>query len=306
MVYQLVLRTGRKLELGEYGDPSGHPALFFHGLIGSHNQAAYISEEARRQGLRIIAPNRPGVGRSEFTERRTPLDVLPDAEDVVRSLGLERFSVIGISGGAAYALAVLHKLGPRVATTTVISGMGPMLLRGGLRGMDPRRRLFVEIGSRIPHLAVRFFQKASERFRDHPEAFLDRLVSTWSVADQTLFQRSDVYKLFLRDLHEVFTHGTGAADLAQQLTVYRNYGSFLKDLPAAGRITLWHGLADTIVPPAMTWQMAHALPNCEAHFVPGGHFVAVEIAERIISRLRHDLDHIERSKSASLPALDGS
>ena len=65
----IATRTGRKLEVKEYGDPAGHPALFFHGLIGSHYQASYIADQAMQQELRIIAPNRPGVGRSEFVER---------------------------------------------------------------------------------------------------------------------------------------------------------------------------------------------------------------------------------------------
>jgi pimeloyl-ACP methyl ester carboxylesterase len=67
----LVVRSGRRLEVREYGDPGGHPAFFFHGLIGSHHQASYIDVQAKERGLRVIAPNRPGVGRSEFTRRRT-------------------------------------------------------------------------------------------------------------------------------------------------------------------------------------------------------------------------------------------
>jgi hypothetical protein len=33
----LRMRDGRKLEVIEYGDRTGHPAFFFHGLIGSHH-----------------------------------------------------------------------------------------------------------------------------------------------------------------------------------------------------------------------------------------------------------------------------
>ena len=66
----ITTRTGRMLEVREYGDPAGHPALFFHGLIGSHHQASYIAEQAMQHELRIIAPNRPGVGKSEFVERK--------------------------------------------------------------------------------------------------------------------------------------------------------------------------------------------------------------------------------------------
>ena len=135
-----VMRSGRKLEVLGYGDDAGHPVFFFHGLIGSHHQASYISDQARQKGLRIIAPNRPGVGISEFTERKSPLDAVGDVEDLAEALELDEFSLIGLSGGAPYALATLHRLARRVRTVTVISGLGPMRLAGALRGMDRRRR----------------------------------------------------------------------------------------------------------------------------------------------------------------------
>jgi pimeloyl-ACP methyl ester carboxylesterase len=295
MTHDIRLRSGKILEVWEYGDPGGHPTLFFHGLIGSHHQASYISEQAKKAGLRIIAPNRPGVGKSDFVRRSTALEGVPDVEDLVAALTLPEFSVIGISGGTPYALATLHRLGRRVRTATVISGMGPMRMPGALRGMDPRRRLFFEVGSRSPRLARKAFGQAGERFQANPERFLDRLVATWSAPDRALFRRRLVFELFLQDLHEVFTHGVGAETLAQELTVYRNYGFPLRALPEDKRVTLWHGLSDTIVAPAMAWAMTKRLPNCEAHLVPGGHFVAVDVAGQIIARLKQHLEGRESS-----------
>jgi hypothetical protein len=40
----------------------------------------------------------------------------------------------------------------------------------------------------------------------------------------------------------------------------------------------------------MACKMALELPNCEAHLVAGGHFVAVEIAGQIIARMKQSLD----------------
>jgi pimeloyl-ACP methyl ester carboxylesterase len=294
-----VLRSGRKLEVTEYGDRSGHPAFFFHGLIGSHHQASYIALQAREERLRIIAPNRPGVGSSELGEHHSALDTAGDVEEIAEALGLEDFSVIGISGGTPYALAALLRHASRVRTVTVISGMGPMQLPGALPGMDLRRRAILEAGSRYPYLSRTFFQQASVRFRADPERFLDRLIATWSAPDRKLFERSAIYDLFLRDLHEVFTRGKGPESLAQELRIYRRYGFSLRDLPADKRIMFWHGLSDNIVPPAMTWKMAQTVSNCEAHFVPGGHFVAIEIAGQIISRLRQMLD--DPALAAPLP-----
>jgi pimeloyl-ACP methyl ester carboxylesterase len=295
----VVTRTGRTLEVQEYGDPAGHPAFFFHGLIGSHYQASYIAEQARQHGLRIIAPNRPGVGKSEFTERKSPLEAVPDVEDVAGALQLDQFSVIGISGGTPYALATLYRLESRVRSVTIISGMGPMRLTGALQGMDRSRRMALEIGSRYPKLARQECRKWAERFRSDPNRFLDRLVATWPAPDQELFRRKDVYDLFLCDLHQVFTDGQGPETFSQELTLYRNYGFSLGDLPSSPRVTLWHGLSDIIVPPAMAWKLAQTLSNREAHFVPGGHFVAIEISEQIMERLRH---HLDQPAAASTPS----
>jgi pimeloyl-ACP methyl ester carboxylesterase len=297
----LETRAGRKLEVREYGDDAGHPVFFFHGLIGSHHQASYIADQAKANGLRIIAPNRPGVGASEFTVRSSALDTVGDVEDIATALELGEFSVIGISGGTPYALAALFRLGPRIRTVTVISGMGRMQLSGALRGMDPRRRLILEAGSRYPQLARRGFQKSADRFRANPDRSLCRLIATWSEPDRIVFQRQEIYDLFMKDLHQVFTAGKGPDSLAQELAIYRNYGFSLGDLPVNKRVTLWHGLADNIVPPAMAWKMTEALPNAESHFVPGGHFVAVEIAGQIISRLKQLFDQPEGNPSPTEP-----
>jgi pimeloyl-ACP methyl ester carboxylesterase len=282
----IVVRSGRKLEVQEYGDPSGHPVFFFHGLIGSHYQASYVAEQAERDALRIIAPNRPGVGRSEFVSRKSGLDAVDDVEDLAAALELDDLSVIGISGGTPYALAACCRLGRRVRTVTIISGMGPMRLPGALDGMERRRRFFLWAGSRYPRLARRVFNAAAHRFRADPERFLQRLITTWSIPDQHLFRRGAVFELFLKDLHQVFTEGNGAEGLAQELTIYRNYGFSLGALPPRQRVTLWHGLSDNIVPPAMAWKMVRALPNAEATFVPGGHFMAIDSASQIIARLK--------------------
>jgi pimeloyl-ACP methyl ester carboxylesterase len=240
--------------------------------------------------LRLLAPNRPGVGRSEFIARTSPLDAVSDVEDLAAALQLGEFSVIGISGGTHYALAVLNRLGERVRTATVISGMGPAQLPGALRGMTCDRRLTLEIGSRFPRLAERMFRRWTARFREHPGRFLDRLITTWPLPDQVVFQRKEVYDSFLGDLHQVFTEGNAPEGLAQELWLFRNWRFALAALPPGRHVTLWQGLDDIVVPPAMTWTMAQHLPSCEAHFVPGGHFVAVAIAAQIIARLRQRLD----------------
>src|SRR5262249_14387942 len=149
----------------------------------------------------------------------------------------------------------LYRLEPRLQTVTLISGMGPIQLQGALRGMDFRRHLFLRAGSRSPRLARRALELAGEQFRADPHRLLDRLIATWALPDRVLFQRRNVYDLFLRDLHQVFTEGSGALGLAQELAIYRNFSYALAELSAKRRVTIWHGLDDIIVPPSMAWKL---------------------------------------------------
>jgi pimeloyl-ACP methyl ester carboxylesterase len=281
----LEMRTGRPLEVVEYGDPHGRPAFFFHGLIGSHYQASYVALQAAREGLRIIAPNRPGVGRSEFVRRSLAIETADDVEDVAQELGLDRFSVIGISGGTPYALAALSRMPDRIETVTIISGMGPTRLKGALAGMDQRRRMILAAGSRYPQVALRIFEGAGKQYRADPERFLRKLVATWSTADRKMFQRREVFDLFLKDLEQVFSNRKGEESLAQELLIYRNHGFTLSSLPRSRLVTLWQGLDDNIVPATMAWKLVNALPNAEVTIVPGGHFMAIDMAPRIVARL---------------------
>jgi pimeloyl-ACP methyl ester carboxylesterase len=290
MVNHVLVRGERKLEVWQYGDPSGDPVFFFHGLIGSHHQASYIAEEAKQHGLRIIAPNRPGVGKSEFTVRRRAEEWVSDVEDVAAALGLDEFSVIGISGGAPYALAVLHRLGTRVKTATLLSGMGPLRLPGALRGMRRSDRIGLEIGTRSPALAMREFRRWQASVQADPHRFLAAFIAQLIPADRRLFREGKLYDLFLQDLVQVFVEGQGPEGLAQELVVFRNFAIPFGELPRERRVALWHGLDDDLVPPAMAWALSQRIPNSEAHFVPGGHFVAVEIADQIIARLREVID----------------
>jgi pimeloyl-ACP methyl ester carboxylesterase len=135
-------------------------------------------------------------------------------------------------------------------------------------------------------LAQREFQRWCESFKTDPDRFLERFIAKLVPADQILFRGEALRALFLEDLREVFVEGNGPENLAQEVRGFRNFHLPLEALPADRRVALWHGLSDDLVPPAMSYQMARRLPNCEAHFVPGGHFVAVAIAESIVMRLR--------------------
>mmetsp|Transcript_27542 Transcript_27542/g.79253 ORF Transcript_27542/g.79253 Transcript_27542/m.79253 type:complete len:277 (-) Transcript_27542:926-1756(-) len=101
---------GQRVAFLECGDLSGWPVFFIHGWPASRLSSLSGAIAARSQGVRLIAPDRPGVGRSEFAPNRS-IDDFPDLIGALaRHLGVAEFAVLGISGGGPYVLSCLYHL----------------------------------------------------------------------------------------------------------------------------------------------------------------------------------------------------
>ena len=85
-----------------------------------------VHEPARRLGMRIIAPERPGFGLSTFQHNRTLADWASDMMEFANHLGLKHFGVAGISGGGPYAAACAALLPSRVTAAALINPVGPL------------------------------------------------------------------------------------------------------------------------------------------------------------------------------------
>ena len=98
----------------EYGDPDGAPVFVFHGTPACGAGFAWADAPARERSLRLIAPDRPGVGLSSRLDSYTVADYPPMVAALADALGIERFAVWGYSGGGPYAAACAALLADRV------------------------------------------------------------------------------------------------------------------------------------------------------------------------------------------------
>jgi hypothetical protein len=60
------LSDGRTLAYLDIGDPEGRPLFYFHGGPGSRLEGLLYDQFNRQLGIRMIAPDRPGYGLSDF------------------------------------------------------------------------------------------------------------------------------------------------------------------------------------------------------------------------------------------------
>jgi pimeloyl-ACP methyl ester carboxylesterase len=83
----------------------GTPVLWCHGGPGSRFEPGALAPGAADAGLRMIGIDRPGYGRSTAQPGRTIAGWVPDGLAVADAVGVERFALVGVSTGGAYALA---------------------------------------------------------------------------------------------------------------------------------------------------------------------------------------------------------
>src|SRR5688572_6695284 len=123
---QVSLPDGRKLGYGDYGDPQGEPVFFFHGWPSSRFHGKLLHEGARERGLRVIAPDRPGIGLSDPLPGRGFGTWPGDVAGLADALGFGTFRLFGISGGCPYTLATAAALPERVRAAAVLCGAPPL------------------------------------------------------------------------------------------------------------------------------------------------------------------------------------
>ena len=155
MTASVTLPDGRDLAYEEYGDPAGFPVLSFHGGLSSRLlDSAPAHQAARVAGVRLLSPDRPGIGLSTYQRGRRLVDWPADVAHLTDALGIERFAVMGWSAGGAYAVVCAAKLGRRVTAAALLSSAVPLDQYGTTRGLSFEDRVLLVLSRRMPWLAA--------------------------------------------------------------------------------------------------------------------------------------------------------
>jgi pimeloyl-ACP methyl ester carboxylesterase len=131
----LELADGRTLHAYDTGADAADErlAVFWH--HGSPNIGAPpepLFSAADRLGIRWVSYDRPGYGGSTLRPDRDVASAAGDASAVADELGIDRFALMGHSGGGSHALACAALLPRRVLGMVVVAGMAPF----GAEGLD--------------------------------------------------------------------------------------------------------------------------------------------------------------------------
>jgi len=130
----LTLGDGRTLQFYDVTpEATDHlPVIWHHGSPNVGEPPEPLYQTAAELGLRWIGYDRPGYGGSSAQPGRSVGQAAHDAQAVADALGIERYAVLGHSGGGAHALACAALTPERVIAAVSISGLAPY----GSRGLD--------------------------------------------------------------------------------------------------------------------------------------------------------------------------
>ncbi|HLN05189.1 MAG TPA: alpha/beta hydrolase [Acidimicrobiales bacterium] len=255
----LQVTDGRQLAYAEWGDLDGSPIFALHGTPGCRLDRPPGEDKLRAAGLHLITYDRPGYGASDRHNGRQVADCVGDVALIADAVGVERFAIIGTSGGGPHALAVCARLGDRVTNASCVVGIAPYDSEGldWLAGMDPenveefgwalsgKARLTVELDREAAALLARVAQD--------PASILEgfQLPTT----DIAVLADPRVQQIIRESAAEMFVNGvSGWVDDDLAFTTPWGFDPSEIDLP----VEICFGSSDVLVPPAHGhWLASH-------------------------------------------------
>ncbi len=117
--------SGRVVAADIDGDPDGTPVVLLHGTPDSRLARHPDPSIAAAAGVRLVAVDRPGFGRSSADEHATPIGFSGDVEAVLDHLGIATAHLLAWSAGTIWAVGVAAALEDRIASLTAVGGLVP-------------------------------------------------------------------------------------------------------------------------------------------------------------------------------------
>ncbi|HEX4218304.1 MAG TPA: alpha/beta hydrolase, partial [Acidimicrobiales bacterium] len=258
----LHLADGRRLGYLDLGDPHGMPLVSCHGGLSSRLDVLPAAEAAQAIGVRLIAPDRPGIGSSDRQPGRTLLDWPADVTQLTERLGIERFAVMGWSLGGPYAMACAWALGERVRALGVVAGAVPGTWPGMIDEVNRLDRVLLRLSADHPYLERSIFHL---------------LHATADRAPRVLAKQSGLSGPTAHDVTAAIAEGLTDADgVLDEYRVFDGPWGFEPEAISTPS-HFWQGTADNMVPEEWGRRLAGAVPGARLHLVEGGtHFLWYE------------------------------
>jgi pimeloyl-ACP methyl ester carboxylesterase len=261
------LPDGRGLAYEEYGDPAGFPVLSFHGGLSSRLDAAHAHDAAVAAHVRLVSPDRPGIGLSTYQKGRRLTDWPADVERLTEALGIGRFAVMGWSAGGAYAAVCAAKMRGRVTAAALLSSAVPLDRYGSTRGLSTEDRALLFLTRRTPWLASALLKLSIVNASN--ARLLRAVMRSFPPADRSVLAEWGPPDLALAFVREALRQGTAGCILDYRI-FGEPWGFSLEEIEIP--VQIWEGADDRTGPPGYRDFLQRHIAHATVIVVPGeGH-----------------------------------
>ncbi len=236
------LRNGNKIGYAIYGNKKNFPIFYFHGWPGSRFELKNIP--LKKEKCFVIALERPGYGLSDPISNFKITDWPKIILEVANKLKIEKFSIIGVSGGAPFALACANIIkSKKLKSVAIVCPMAPHNAKGMNKG---RVGMLLNYGKKpfISWLLINFLRM--RLLNSNVEKNFNRWKNKIPLpkSDSKLFTIDRGIKL-MENFKEAVKHGT--IGVHRDANLYsKDWGFKLKNIKR--KVYIWHGSKDLTVP----------------------------------------------------------
>jgi pimeloyl-ACP methyl ester carboxylesterase len=273
---------GRQLAVSVFGELTRSPVFYLHGTPGSRIGPRPTNQQLEDANVCLITYDRPGYGRSSRFASRTVADVAKDVEAIADYLCVERFAVLGRSGGGPHALACAALLPDRVMRAATLVSLAPRQTRGlnWFEGMAESNVDAYTVAAEDPVELAALLKDAAARIYADPTSHVTRLNEEMPEADrQAVANKSVQAALALSFAEAVRDSAEGWID--DVLAFCSPWGFDLSSICVP--VYLWHGGKDVFSPKAHTKWLADTIPGALAVYEPDrAHFEALKVVADVL------------------------
>lgn len=154
---------GRDLEYAHYGHMGGDPVLFLHSHTSSAIPTAPLVQAAAAEKLQIIAPCKPGVGRSSSAGGEfSPMTYIEECLQLLDSLGIDRIAIAGHAMSGVYAIEAAARYPGRFSAVGLFDTGVPMTHEQQFQEMSEQSRRIFLTAKKTPELLYAPFAFAAD------------------------------------------------------------------------------------------------------------------------------------------------
>ena len=157
------MAKSRILEFAHYGHMTGDPVLFLHSHTSSAIPTEPLVQAATFEKLQVIAPCKPGVGRSSPAgDEFEPMAYIEECLRLLDSLGIDRIPIAGHAMSGVYAIEAAARYPERFSAVGLFDTGVPMTHEQQFQEMSEQSRRIFVTAKKTPELLYAPFAFAAD------------------------------------------------------------------------------------------------------------------------------------------------